>query len=388
MSKELTEEGTEIRLDDAPANKAPTATSGTTKESGAKRLLRLLGVLASPLYGLGARRGRRRGMAARDARGRPACAVVSVGGMTVGGAGKTPVAARLARGFAKRGFRTVLASRGYRGLADEAVTVVSDGQQVLAFAESAGDEALVLAAHAAGVPVLVGADRLRVAHHAVSVFAAEIIVLDDGFQHHALARDFDVVCIDAHAALGNGRVLPAGPLRESAASLRFADAVIWLDDQGSAPLPDSIRERLRDGISVHVARRAASKLHLLGDVSPLDLDSLQGKRVGLVSGIARPNSFRRSAEALGATVVRELRFRDHHAFRAEDLAPLREDDREEPTDLWLTTEKDALKILPKWVRPAVLQVLEIEAEIEAEDALLDEIEEVLRGMGRLGRTRG
>ncbi|MGY8737679.1 MAG: tetraacyldisaccharide 4'-kinase, partial [bacterium] len=86
------------------------------------------------------------------------------------------------------------------------------------------------------------------------------------------------------------------------------------------------------------------------------------------------------------TVVRELRFRDHHAFRAEDLAPLREDDREEPTDLWLTTEKDALKILPKWVRPAVLQVLEIEAEIEAEDALLDEIEEVLREMGRLGRT--
>ena len=388
MSKELTEEETEIRLDDAPANKAPTAASGTTKESGAKRLLRFLGVLASPLYGLGARRGRRRGMAARDARGRPACAVVSVGGMTVGGAGKTPVAARLARGFAKRGFRTVLASRGYRGLADEAVTVVSDGQQVLAFAESAGDEALVLAAHAAGVPVLVGADRLRVAHHAVSVFAAEIIVLDDGFQHHALARDFDVVCIDAHAALGNGRVLPAGPLRESAASLRFADAVIWLDDQGSEPLPDSIRERLRDGISVHVARRAASKLHLLGDVSPLDLDSLQGKRVGLVSGIARPNSFRRSAEALGGTVVRELRFRDHHTFRAEDLAPLREDDREEPTDLWLTTEKDALKILPKWVRPAVLQVLEIEAEIEAEDALLDEIEEVLRGMGRLGRTRG
>ena len=79
MSKELTEEGAEIRLDDAPANKAPTAASGTTKESGAKRLLRFLGVLASPLYGLGARRGRRRGMAARDARGRPACAVVSVG---------------------------------------------------------------------------------------------------------------------------------------------------------------------------------------------------------------------------------------------------------------------------------------------------------------------
>ena len=88
MSKELTEEGVEIGLDDARANIAPTAESGTTNESGARRLLRFLGVLVSPLYGLGARRGRRRGMAARDARGRPACAVVSVGGMTVGGAGK------------------------------------------------------------------------------------------------------------------------------------------------------------------------------------------------------------------------------------------------------------------------------------------------------------
>ena len=375
--------------------------SGASIETKRSRFVRILGALSSPLYALGARIDRRRGTMKREGRGRPACAVVSVGGLTVGGAGKTPVAARIARAFSERGFRTVLASRGYRGRPEEAVTIVSDGHNVHAFAERAGDEALVLAAHAPGVPVLVGRDRLRVAHHGVSVFAAEIVVLDDGFQHHALARDFDILCIDARAGLGNGRVLPAGPLRESASALGIADAVIWMDDQGGERMPEAIRCRLREGVPVYAGRRDPAKLHSLGDPTPLDLASLRGKRVGLISGIARPASLRRSAEALGAVVTREIRFRDHHAYCAEDLAPLASPSPTTslggssdeggmgdaaPVDLWLTTEKDSLKILPKWVGKGVLQVLDIEAEIDELDGLLDQIEAALEEAGWLRRS--
>ena len=181
--------------------------------------------IASILYGLGARFHRAQARWSRPSRGRPACAVLSVGGLTIGGAGKTPVAAALACALRLRGRRVVLASRGYRGRAHGPVTVVSDGRHVLSAVTASGDESLILAAHAPGVPVLVGPDRRIVGHHAVSRFDAEVLILDDGFQHHRLSRDLDIVCIDGAAGLGNRHVVPWGPLREPIAALRHAD---WL----------------------------------------------------------------------------------------------------------------------------------------------------------------
>lgn len=325
--------------------------------------------LAAVGYGLGARLHRRWMQGTAPRRGRPTCAVVSVGALTVGGAGKTPVAARLARGLAERGHRVVLASRGYGGGFRERVRVVSDGQHVHARVEATGDESLVLAAHAPGVPVLVGRDRRIVAHRAVALFDAEIVVLDDGFQHHRLAKDLEIVCIDGRVGFGNRRLLPAGPLREPLSALQAADWLCTVDAGAGFREPEALAaHEARGGRVVHARRRAVG-LQALGGEALAPLDTLRGARVGLLAGIARPASLRATLASLGAEVVAERVFPDHHRYRPKDLAGLDAD-----LDAWITTEKDALKILPAWSPGVPIRVLRIEAVFEDEAGVLAAVE--------------
>ena len=370
----------------APGDEAP---SRRRRSDGFARagIAQVVLVPASWVYGLAARLHRLFMRWTSGTRPRPACAIVSVGAMTVGGAGKTPLAARLASGLRDRGWRVVLASRGYKGKAREPVTLVSDGSHVHAYASEAGDESLVLAAHAPGVPVLVGRDRNVVGHEAVSRFGAEILLLDDGFQHHRLVRDLDIVSLDGRSGLGNGRVLPAGPLREPSSSLRHADWICLVDGDGAGGAPPGAARWLakleRAKRFVFRARRRPSALFSLDGQERRPLGDLAGRRVGLISGIARPGSFRRSVESLGAIVVRERHFRDHHAYAPRDLRGLDPD-----VELWLTTEKDAIKILPSWAPEASIWVLQIELEIEDEAAVLAAIETALQASGRLSAREG
>lgn len=370
------------------------ARTATDPDPSAPRASRWLGLLSRPLgalYGLGARLHRAGARRFAGRRGQPRCAIVSVGGLTVGGAGKTPTAARLARRLAARGHRVVLASRGYGGHADAPVTVVSDGARVHAALATAGDESLVLAAHAPGVPVLVGRDRRVVGHHAVAAFGAEILVLDDGFQHHRLRRDFDLVCLDGHAGIGNGRVLPAGPLREPLSALRFADAVCVVDGPPDAALPEAVAAALPDAAWRLRAARRPVALAPLGEGPTRALSELDGARVGVFAGIARPAALRRTVEALGAEVVAERAFPDHHVYAAGDLAFIGQGDAPAAgqgarPDRWITTEKDAPKILPVWVPEDSVSVLRIEVELEDEAVFLDRLVARLREVGRLAEN--
>ncbi|MAE93729.1 MAG: tetraacyldisaccharide 4'-kinase, partial [Deltaproteobacteria bacterium] len=166
------------------------------------------------LYGAGAAAHRLAYERGWRTRRRLGCKVISVGNLVSGGAGKTPTAAWVACALRARGHRVVLASRGFGGDDRDPVRVVSDGRHVSGRIEGAGDEALLLAALAPGVPVLVGSRRDLVGQRAVAAFDAHILVLDDGFQHHRLARDVDLVTVHGAAGFGNGRLLPRGPLRE------------------------------------------------------------------------------------------------------------------------------------------------------------------------------
>ncbi|MBJ21695.1 MAG: tetraacyldisaccharide 4'-kinase [bacterium] len=334
--------------------------------------------LAAFFYGLGARVHRAWMKRGEPVRGHLACAVVSVGALTVGGAGKTPVAARLALGLSKRGWRVVLASRGYRGGSRDRVRVVSDGSRVRSSVEESGDESLVLAGHAPGVPVLVGRDRRIVGHHAVSAFDAQILILDDGFQHHCLPRDLDIVCVDGIAGFGNGRLLPAGPLREPISVLGQADWLCLVDGGEAGTRGAQIRAQEAAGLEVIQAHRRPIDLVRIDRAAQRSADWLEGLRVGLLAGIARPASLRATIEGLGAEVVAERIFPDHHVYRAADCRAL-----EDSAALWVTTEKDALKILPSWIEGASLFVLRIEAEIEEEPRVLEQLERSLRKAGRL-----
>jgi tetraacyldisaccharide 4'-kinase len=220
--------------------------------------------------------------------------------------------------------------------------------------------------------VLVGRDRGLVGLRALSGFGADLLLLDDGFQHHRLARDVDLVCFDGAFGLGNGHLLPRGPLREPLSVLRRADAIVCLDP----PLPASDEARIRAAapqaqwFAVH--RRAAALRPLAGGAADPP-ERLRGAGVGMLCGIARPERLRRSLEALGARVVAERSFPDHHAYVARDLAGLAAQ-----APLWITTEKDAVKLLPDWSGRAEVRVLVEDLDVESPDALLDWLEQTLR----------
>lgn len=328
------------------------------------------------LYALGAwlhRRLATRGW--RPAR-RLACGVVSVGNLVVGGSGKTPVTAWVAVELRRRGYKVAIASRGYGRRAGRPVEVVSDGRFVRAGVEEGGDEPLLLAGHAPGVPVLVGRDRGVAGLRAVAAFGCDVLVLDDGFQHHRLARDVDLVVFDGGGGLGNGRCLPRGPLREPLGALGAADAILVVD----GPLPESDERRIRARAKRapwFAAERRPVGLRPLAGGRSRPAAELQDREVGMLCGIARPASFRRTLESLGARVVAERTFADHHAYEPDDLEGLA---AEAPR--WVTTEKDAVKILPGWVGGAAVDVLVIELAVDDAETLGDWLEERLRAARR------
>jgi tetraacyldisaccharide 4'-kinase len=340
-------------------------------ESRLRRVLLAPLLPAEALYALGATLARRaRGRRFRTPR-RLSCRVVSVGNLTLGGSGKTPAAAWIAARLRETGHPVALASRGWGRRDREPVRVVSDGRFVRATVEAAGDEALLLAAHAPGVPVLVGRDRGLVGLRAISAFGAEVLVLDDGFQHHRLARDVEIVCFDG-AGLGNGHVFPRGPLREPIGALAGADAVLVVDGPLTHADEAAIR-RAAPRAAWFGARRRPVSLRPLGGGAAVAPSALAGQSIGLLAGIARPAAFRRTLESLGARVVAERRFPDHHRYRERDLAGLVDDAKR-----WVTTEKDAAKILPRFAGDADVRVLGIELEPDDPRALLDWLERALR----------
>jgi tetraacyldisaccharide 4'-kinase len=305
--------------------------------------------------------------------GRPVrlpCKVVSVGNLVVGGSGKTPVAAFVAAALQRRGWPVVLASRGYGGRGAGAVEVVSDGRFVRSRAERAGEEPMLLAGLAPGVPVLVGRRRDSVGRRAVAAFDAKVLVLDDGFQHHRLAKDVELLTFSG-AGLGNGRVLPRGPLREPAGALSRAHALLVLD--GPLPAPDEERlARLAPRAArFELSQRPASTRPLAG--GPREpAAALRDRRVGMLCGIARPAALRETLRALGAHLVAERSFPDHHRYRREDLAGLAAD-----APLWITTEKDAGKLLPSWLEGADVRVLALETDFPDAAKFLDWLEQRL-----------
>ena len=298
--------------------------------------------------------------------------VISVGNLVVGGTGKTPLAAWLAYELHRRGRKVALASRGYGRSGGGPVSVVSDGRYVRGRAETDGDEPMVLAARAAGVPVLVGRDRGVVGLHAFAAFGAEVLILDDGFQHHRLHRDVDIVSFDGRNGLGNRHVLPRGPLRESIRALRHADAIAVLDGP-LRPEDASLVAKWAPTARRLAVRRRTTGLRALSGGRGESAEVLRGAEVGLLAGLANPASFRRSLEGLGARVVAERHFPDHHAYAPRDLAGL-----EGEAPLWVTTEKDSVKILPTWVGGADVRVLTLSLEVDEPGPLLDWIESRLR----------
>lgn len=262
--------------------------------------------------------------------------VISVGNLSVGGSGKTPIVAALARMLLDMGQRPAILSRGYaRRRPTDGVVVVSNGNRVLEPVENSGDEPQMLARALPGVPVLVCADRHLAGRLAEKRFAATVMLLDDGFQHLALGRNVDVLVMPASDL--DDAVLPSGRLREPLDAASSADCVL---------VPGSLEDVSR--VAATFDRMPVFRVtNHFGTVQGLDASAPSGTRVVAVAGIARPERFFTTLREQGFEIVRELRFPDHHWFSSDDLDRIRTIAKEASADFVATTEKDAVRVAPQ-----------------------------------------
>ncbi len=291
------------------------------------------------------------------------CRVLSVGNITVGGTGKTPLVAALARALVKRGMHVGILSRGYRGLKEKQGGVLSDGKKIYLTPAEAGDEPFMLASKLSGVPVLVGKKRYEMGSHAHERFGIDVLILDDGFQHLRIKRDVDIVLIDSRRGFGNGRLFPRGPLREPLRYLRRASLFVLTKvdpSQSFNEIEDVLRFHVPSVPCYHSRYRPRALVECAsGKVLPPTL--IRGKKLFAFSGIADPGYFVYLLEGLGADVVREVHFPDHHHYTPEDMRMIGE--YRDTVDLFVTTEKDYVKLQEIAEDDLPLFVLAIEQEI-------------------------
>lgn len=282
--------------------------------------------------------------------------VISLGNITTGGTGKTPLAAFLANWFVSHGHRPGLLSRGYHALADAS----SEGMPTSDGAGPGNDEKRVLDRLCPSVPHIQQRDRVTSAARLVQVHDCDVILLDDGFQHRRLHRDLDLVLVDALQPWGYGHVLPRGLLREPLSGLRRADLIlITRADQCTAAQRQELQASLLRFRGTDECVEIAFKPTRLVDVQwkAHSLESIRGKQVLAFCGIGNPSGFRRTVDALTAGSGAFQAFPDHHHYGASDLRKLEELASASSADMVLTTQKDLVKIGPDdWHGPPLLAV--------------------------------
>jgi tetraacyldisaccharide 4'-kinase len=279
---------------------------------------------------------------------------VSVGNLSVGGSGKTPIVAHLARLLLEHGERPSILSRGYgRHRPQDGVTVVSDGAAVLAGIGSAGDEPLMLARGLPGVPVLVGASRYLSGRLAEERLGASVHLLDDGFQHLELRRDVDLLVIDERDL--DDQLVPVGRLREPLTAAAKADAVLVNS------VDDSAAERIGRTLGLSTCFRVERRLGLPHRVDGVSVPTTG--RVLAAAGIARPERFFADLAAAGWNVVGTIRFPDHHRFTNRDLKRLTAAARAADA-IVMTTDKDAVRLAAADLGTLTVAAVPLTASIE------------------------
>ena len=286
--------------------------------------------------------------------------VIAVGNLTVGGTGKTPVVEKLARELRDEGRNVAILSRGYRSkpapfhlrllnkilLRDDTTPprVVSDGKSLLLDSEMAGDEPYMLASNLKDVVVLVDKDRVKSGRYAIEKFGCDTLLLDDGFQYWKLrGRRQDIVLVDCQQPFGTERLLPRGTLREPPSHLARANVIFITKSDGNTA---ELRQRIAQFNTTASVIECVHHPLYLEDVfsgQRLGLESLQGRKVASLSGIAQPESFEQSLVGLGAELVYSKRFADHHRFTQQEVINAINRSKKRQAETIITTQKDAVR---------------------------------------------
>ena len=306
-------------------------------------------------------------------------AVVSIGNISVGGTGKTPMTILVAQWAQAKGYNVCVLSRGYGGRHRGEVLEVSDGDQVKASWKECGDEPYLIAKKVPGVAVVVSRKRYLGGIYAAKKFGSDFFILDDGFQHLGLKRDLDIVLLDASMPFGNGHLLPLGTLREPPSLLTRAHALV-------------LSRFIEDGTCQRIERELAGKfpatpmfksIHrpekLIFPVSQASFDPscMSGKKVAAFAGIGNPTSFQNTLALLGARVLRFTRFPDHHVYQRDEIEALAREAKASGAEMLLTTEKDWIRIGSEFQSDIPFGCLVIAIEIEKEIRFFDLIEKAI-----------
>ncbi|MDY6823059.1 MAG: tetraacyldisaccharide 4'-kinase [Thermodesulfobacteriota bacterium] len=312
------------------------------------------------------------------------CPVIAVGNITTGGTGKTPMTVYIADRLKRIGYTPVIVSRGYRGSASRNGGVVSDGKTVLMDADQAGDEPLMMARILSGVPVVVGKKKYQAAKTAIDKFAPNVIILDDGFQHFQLARNLNILLMDGTFPIGNGRLLPAGSLREPVSCLKYADAIVFTRAHALPGMPEPIAGMIADKPvfstrhQAHVAALIPAGTARKIPPDPIDVTRLNGRNAFIFSGLAKNDAFLKGVKdaAPGINIADHQFFRDHHWYTETDLKTISAQAKTAQADLIITSEKDFTRLGPDTDLNMDLLVLGVDitfndpAQKKAFDALL------------------
>lgn len=269
--------------------------------------------------------------------------IVCIGNITAGGTGKTPAVQYFAEKFISEGKKVAIISRGYLGKREYEPLIVTDGFNILCKPEESGDEPYL---HAASLncPVVVAKKRYAAAKLCKEKFGSEVIIMDDGFQHIQLERDWNIVLIDATNPFGGGYLLPAGRLREPVEGLKRADEFIITrsDSVNSETLNEIIKELKVFGKKISKAVHFPSYFILNKNI--ISSEKLAGKKALIFSGIGNPENFKKSIENLNIIVSEEIAYKDHYKFNKKDLKEIEERVKELNIEIVVTTEKDFVKI--------------------------------------------
>ena len=296
--------------------------------------------------------------------------VVSVGNITAGGTGKTPFVEFLAKWFARKNYRTAILSRGYGKVAGS----------------ETDDEDLISEMELENVVRLAGRNRVPLGRKALDDYRADLLILDDGFQHYRIQRTLDLVTLDATNPFAGGKLLPRGLLRERPAALRRADLVVLTrTDQAR---PDEL-EKLRRlvGPAVETVHRPIH-VRSLWNRKRYGTEWLRGKSVFVFCGIGNPEAFHRTVSSLGADVVKFRAFEDHHPYVAQDVRRLNAEAQEFMAEAMVTTEKDAARLHADGFE-LPLMAIRIEIEVTRNEELLEErLLDVVRDIPRVAAPIG
>ncbi|MGA1865284.1 MAG: tetraacyldisaccharide 4'-kinase [bacterium] len=273
--------------------------------------------------------------------------VISVGNITVGGTGKTPVVAMIAEFLLGHGRRPVILTRGYKRRGEQKLKIVSDTKKVLSLPEEAGDEPYMLAGWLPGVPVIACKDRYASAIFAMDKFMADCFIIDDGFQHIRLFRDMDVLVINASDPFSNCKILPLGHLREPISSINRASLILLnksFSGQNLDPIFCVIRKYNTDAPIIKTSYAPEYLVYALNNKNYIPLSNLKGKPVLAFSGIADPGSFLNNLKETGAMIVNSVIFTDHHWYSERDMNKIREIANLSGAEYIITTEKDGVRL--------------------------------------------